>query len=160
MASSATGLSQCLLALPLALNEELTCERGRSRGADIWSADHVGRSTRKGGQTAQFLVWTLLGGPPCYVWGSWLVLRRFGSSGGPVDPRERVWFIEKVLPWIDDMSPCLWVVFLLMWGCLVGRLILVCSWAFIPWIILASFLRFWSKFTCTHSQTSICGICQ
>ena len=90
MASSAPRLGPFLLELTYASNEELTHGRGRSRGVNLWSADHVGRSTRKGGQTAQFLVWTLLGGPPCYVCGSWLVLRRFGSSGGPVDPRERV----------------------------------------------------------------------
>ena len=90
MASSAPRLGPFLLEPTYALNEELTRGRGRSRGADLWSADHVGRSTRKGGQMAQFLVWTLLGGLPCYVCGSWLVLRRFGSSGGPEDPRERV----------------------------------------------------------------------
>ena len=93
-------------------------------------SDHVGRLTRKGGRLAQFLAWTLLGGPPCYVCGPWLVLRRFGSSGGPVDPRERVWFVERVLLRIDDMSPCLWVAFLLMWDYLVGHLILVRSYAF------------------------------
>ena len=88
MASSAPRLGPFLLELTYASNEELTHGRGRSRGVNLWSADHVGRSTRKGVQTAQFLVWTLLGGPPYYVCGSWLVLRRFGSSGGPVDPRE------------------------------------------------------------------------
>jgi len=67
MASSAPRLGPFLLEPTYASNEELTYGRGRSRGIDLWSADHVGRSTRKGGQTAQFLVWTLLGGPPCYV---------------------------------------------------------------------------------------------
>ena len=90
MISSAPRLGLFLLEPTLASNEELTHGREKTRGADLWSADHVGRSTRKGGQMAQFLVWTLLGGPPCYVCESWLVLRRFGSSGGPVDPHERV----------------------------------------------------------------------
>ena len=60
MASSASGLGPCLLELTLASNEELTRGRERTRGADLWSGDHVGRSTRIGGQIAQFLVWTLL----------------------------------------------------------------------------------------------------
>ena len=58
MASLALRLDPFLLEPTYASNEELTRGRGRSRGAD-----HVGRSTRKGGQTAQFLVWTLLVGP-------------------------------------------------------------------------------------------------
>ena len=158
MGSSAVSSARSLLEPTYALNEELTHGRGRSRGAGLWSADHVGRSTRKGGQTAQFLVWTLLSWPPCYVCGSWLVLRRFGSSGGPVDPRERVWFVEKVFPRIDDVSPCLWAAFLLVWGCKMDYLILVLDRSFIPWIILDSLLHFWPRFICTHSQTCVCGI--
>ena len=46
--------------------------------------------TGKTGGLARFLVRTLLGGLPCHICGAWLVLRRFGSSGGPVDPRERI----------------------------------------------------------------------
>ena len=60
------------------------------RGADLRSGDLIGRPTEKCGQTAPFSCGRLLAGPPCYVCGSWLVLRWFGSSGGPVDPRERV----------------------------------------------------------------------
>jgi hypothetical protein len=71
----------------------------RPRWTNLWSVDHVGRLTRKGGRLAQFLAWTLLGGPPCYVCGPWLVSRRFGSSCGLVDLRERTWFVEKVLLW-------------------------------------------------------------
>ena len=128
--------------------------------AATWPADHHGQLAVGWARSAPFLVWRLLGESSCHVWGAWLVLRRFGCSGGLVDPRERVWFIEKVLPQIDNVSPCLWAAFLPIWGCLVGHLILVRSWAFIPWVILASFLCFWPKFTCTHYQTSICGICQ
>jgi len=54
----------------------------------------------------------------------------FRYSGGPVDPRECIWFVERVLSRIDDVSPCLWAAFLLMWGYLVGHLILVRSCAF------------------------------
>ena len=60
------------------------------RTTDLWSADHVGRPTSKGGRSAPNLTGTLLGGPPCHMCGAWLVLRWFGSSGGPVDPRECV----------------------------------------------------------------------
>ena len=60
------------------------------RGANLWSGDLIGWPTEKCGQTAPISSGRLLGGPPCYVCGSWLVLRRFSSSGGPVDPRERV----------------------------------------------------------------------
>ena len=70
----------------------------------VWPADHDGRLTVGWARSAWFLVWRLLGGPSCYVCGSWLVLSRFGSSGGPVDPRECVWFIKKVSPRIDDVS--------------------------------------------------------
>ena len=63
MASSAPRLGPFLLEPTYASNEELTRGRGRSRGTDLWSADLVGRSTRKGDQTTQFLVWTLPGGP-------------------------------------------------------------------------------------------------
>ena len=40
MASSAPRLGPFLLELTYASNEELTRERGRSRGADLWSVDH------------------------------------------------------------------------------------------------------------------------
>jgi len=48
------------------------------------------RPTRKCGRSAPNLTGTLLGGPPFHICGAWLVLRRFGSSSGPVDPRECV----------------------------------------------------------------------
>ena len=89
-----------------------------------------GRLTRKCGRSAPNLTGTLLGGPSFHICGAWLVLRRFGSSGGPVDPCECIWFVEKVLPRIDDLSPCLWAAFLLMWGYLVGHLILIHGCAF------------------------------
>ena len=60
------------------------------RTTDLWSADHVGRPTSKGGRSAPNLTGTLLGGPRFHICGAWLVLRQFGSSGGPVDPCERV----------------------------------------------------------------------
>ena len=48
------------------------------------------RPTSKGGRSAPNLTGTLLGGPLFHIRGAWLVLRRFGSSGGPVDPRELI----------------------------------------------------------------------
>ena len=60
------------------------------RGTDLWSSDLIGRPTEKYGQTAPISSGKMIGGPPCYVCGSWLVLRWFGSSGGPVDPCECV----------------------------------------------------------------------
>ena len=84
MASSAVHSALSLLEPTLASNGEPT--RGR------WGRDEptYGRPTRKGGRSAQFLVSTLLVGPPCHIRVAWLVLRRFGCSGGLVDPRERV----------------------------------------------------------------------
>ena len=55
MASSASRLGPFLLEPTYASNEELTRGRGRSRGTDLWSADHVGLSTRKGGQNGPIL---------------------------------------------------------------------------------------------------------
>ena len=110
--------------------EELTCGRGRYRGTD-W----------KRWPNRLELGWRLLGGPPCHTQVCGPLLRRFRCSGRPVDPRERVWFVERVLPRIDDVSPCLWAEFLLMWGYLVGHLILVRSCAFC--------LDLWSVFSCS-----------
>jgi hypothetical protein len=107
-----------------------------------WDEMTYGRPTSKGGRSAPNLTGILLGGPLFHICGAWLVLMWFGSSGGPVDPRDSIWSVEKVLPRIDDVSLCLWAAFLLMWGYLVGHLILVCGWAFIPWTILDSFLHF------------------
>ena len=59
-------------------------------GHVVWPADLVGRPTMGWLRLPRSLVRRLLGGPSCYVCGPWLVLSRFGSSGGPVDPRERV----------------------------------------------------------------------
>ena len=83
------------------VSERQQPKRGR------WGQDEptYGWPTRKGGRLAPNLTGTLLGGPPFHICGAWLVLRRFGSSGGPVDPRECILFVEKVLPRIDDVSP-------------------------------------------------------
>ena len=67
MGSSAVSSARSLLKMTLASNEGVT--RGR-----------------KTGRLAQFLVRTLLGGPPCQG----PILSQFGSCGGPVDPRECV----------------------------------------------------------------------
>ena len=53
----------------------------------------------------------------------------------------------EVLPRIDDVSPCLWAAFLLMWGYLVAYLIPVCSCAFC--------LDLWSVFSCSWSVFSL-----
>ena len=84
MASSAPRLHLCLLEPTLASNGEPT--RGR------WGRDEptYGQPTSKGGRSAPNMTGTLLGGPPFHICGAWLVLRRFGSSGGPVDPRESI----------------------------------------------------------------------
>jgi len=84
------------------------------------------------------LVWRLLGGPSCYVCGSWLVLSQFGSSSGPVDPRECVWFVEKVSPRIDDMSFSWAMSPSLVWlpsGPFWPLGLLVLDQGFVPWII-------------------------
>jgi hypothetical protein len=74
----------------LALNEESPRGRESTRGTDLWSADLVGRPTGKPSHLARFFVRTLLGRPPCHICGQGPVLRQFGSSGGLVDPHDRV----------------------------------------------------------------------
>ena len=54
------------------------------------SADLAGRPTVGWARLARSSVKWLLGGTLCHIYGFGLVLSRFGSSGGPVDPREHV----------------------------------------------------------------------
>jgi len=115
-------------------------------GRHHWVGRPRGRPTVGRVCLAQFSVRWLLGGPPCDIHVQGPVLRWFRCSSGPVDPRECVWFVERVLSRIDDVSPCLWAAFLLMWGYLVGHLILVCSCAFC--------LDLWSLFSCSWSVFS------
>ena len=75
--------------IDLGIEWEADTSKMRTRGTDLWLADHVGRPTEKGGQTTSPLVWKLLGWPSCRFLVSGLLLSRFASSGRPIDPRER-----------------------------------------------------------------------
>ena len=79
--------------------------------ATTWSGDHSGRPALGWPSLPRSFVRRLLGGPPCHVYGQGPVLSRFWCSGEPVDPCERVTFVGKVLPRIDDVSPCSWAAF-------------------------------------------------
>ena len=78
-----------------------------SRHVDLRSGDHSGRSAEKSGQAPPSLVWKLLGrsSQGC-LWVNGPFLRWFASPCEPLDPRECTWFVEKVSPWIDDVSSC------------------------------------------------------
>ena len=71
-----------------------------------WSGNHDGQPAIQRVRSAQILVWRLIGGPSCHVYRFGFGLSQFGGSNGPVDPREHVWFVEKLLPQIHDVSPC------------------------------------------------------
>ena len=78
---------------------------------------------------------------------------------GPIDPHEHVLFVEKLLPQIDDVSPCLWAASLShvqlpsgpFWP--LGLLVLG------PGIYALDNMLVTCSFG-THFQTSIYGICQ
>ena len=68
-------------------NEETTCGRQRSE------APSYGRPTCAYGQMASPSVWKLLGRSQ----------DRYSPFGGLLDPRECIWFAERMSPWIDDV---------------------------------------------------------
>ena len=69
-------------------------------------------------------------GPTCHIWVIGLVFSRFRCSGWPMDPCNRTWLVEKMFPWIDDVSPCLWLCFFSFVATKWVLLILVLGWAF------------------------------
>ena len=121
----------------------------RVGGTTSWSDEHGARLTATCPRSPLFFSRRLVGGPQGRLCLSRLFLCQFRCSSGSVDPCNRVWLVEKIFPWIDDVSPCLWLCFFSCVAVKWAFLILVLVRVFMPWIILASFFHFEPKFTYT-----------
>ena len=90
----------------------LGCQKEPTRGRWARDAPTISRATivvgrpKKVTKRSPYLVWKLVGRSQGRLWVSGPFLRRFASSGGPMDPHECASFAEKVSPWIDDVSSC------------------------------------------------------
>jgi len=106
MGCSAENWTLCLLEPSSTSNGEPTRERWASGAPTYGRAANRKRRTNSPNFCLDTAWWT-----PCQFLVSEPFLSRFASSGGPMDPHERAWFVENVLPRIDHVSSCSWGVF-------------------------------------------------